>query len=314
MVFGESPLKDVYRRVVWGPGRQLLEASPDTAELRLIRAAARGAALGLRGRRAQLVANLQRAFPDRGDLDQLAQEAFAAHFSNQYLSFTFGKCGADNWSKYLQFEGLEHLEAAHAGGQGVVLMHPHMGPAQLPLHVLGLLDWPMHQVGGGEVTLVDLSETGRWAAETRASLEQRMPVTLLDGKRFLRPVLRALKSGGVVMSACDATGGGTELGRRLARPVLGQPFPLPVGPIWMAYMSGAPLLTVHCTRRRAPGAMFTATIGPPVPLRRDAGRDAALEDGADHIAAYLDRVLRAHPGDWLFWDGFAPGGLLPVGT
>lgn len=312
MVFGESPLKDLYRRVVWGPGRRLLEASPDTAELRLIRAAARAAGRGMGGRRAHLVANLRRAFPDRTDLDQIAGEAFAAHFSNQYLSFTFGKCGADSWPAYLRFEGLHHLEAAAAGGQGVVLMHPHMGPAQLPLHVLGVLGWPMHQVGGGEVTRVALSETGRWAAETRAALEQRMPVTLHDGKRFLRPILRALKGGAVVMSACDATGGGTELGRRLVRPVLGQPFPLPVGPVWMAYMARAPLLTVHCYRNRtdAPG-MFTAEIGPPLPLRRDAGRDAALEDGADHIAAFLDRVLRAHPGDWLFWDGFEPGAILP---
>jgi lauroyl/myristoyl acyltransferase len=311
MVFGESRLKDLYRRAVWGPGRALLEASPDTAELRLIRAAARAAAVGLSKRRAHITANLARAFPDHDGLDAIAREAFAAHFSNQYLSFTFGKCTASSWPRYLRFEGLSHLETAHAAGKGVVLMHPHMGPAQLPLHVLGLTGWPMHQVGGGEVTLVELSETGRWAAETRARLERRMPVTLHDGKGFLRPVLRALRAGNVVMSACDATGGGTELGRRSIRTVLGQPFPLPVGPVWMAYMSGAPLLTVHCYRSRRPGAMFTAEIGPPLPIDREDGRAAALSSGTDHTAAFLDRVLRAHPGDWLFWDGFEPGGLLP---
>ena len=113
------------------------------------------------------------------------------------------------------------------------------------------------------------------------------------------------------MSACDATGGGTELGRRLLRTVLGQSFPIPVGPIWLAYMSGAPLMTVHCTRNRGPGGMFTAHISPPLPLRRDGGRGVALEHGADLTAEYLDRVLRENPGDWLFWDGFEPGGLLP---
>ena len=311
MIFGESRLKDLYRKVVWGPGRQALEQSPDTWELRLIRAAARGAAYGLNGRRAHIAGNLRRAFPERADLDALSRDAFAAHFSNQYLSFTFGKCNAENWKTYLRFEGMHHLEQAHAQGKGVVVMHPHMGPAQLPLHVLGVLGWPMHQVGGGEVTLVALSETGRWAAETRAALESRMPVTLHDGKKFLRPVVRALKSGDVVMSACDATGGGTELGRRYPRTVLGQTMPVPVGPVWMAYMSGAPLLTVHCYRSRDSDSLFTAEIGPTVPLRRDDGKKAALEDGADHIARYLDAVLRKHPGDWLFWDGFEPGGLLP---
>ena len=66
------------------------------------------------------------------------------------------------------------------------------------------------------------------------------------------------------------------------------------------------------SRSTAPGvSLFTAEIGPALPLRRDDGKQAALEDGADHIARYLDTVLRRHPGDWLFWDGFEPGGLLP---
>lgn len=310
MIFGESRLKDVYRRVVWGPGRELLEASPPGWEVRAVRAAARLAARA--ARRGHLDENLARAFPDLPlrERRRIARQAYAAHFSNQYASFSFGKCDAGNWESYLRIEGLPHLEAAAAAGKGVVLMHPHMGPAQLPLHVLGVLGWPMHQIGGGEVTLVALSETGRWAAEARSRLERRMPVTLHDGKRFLRPVLRALKAGEVVMTACDATGGGSELGRRQEGVVLGHTMPVPVSPAWLAYMSGAPLLTVHCYRSPH-GPLFTAVIGPPLPLRRDAGRDAALEDGAAHTAAFLDRVLRAHPGDWLFWDGFAPGGLLP---
>ena len=311
MIFGESRLKDMYRRVVWGPGREALESLPPAWEMRAVRAAARVA--GRTARRGHLDANLARAFPDRTPAirRRIAQDAFAAHFSNQYASFSFGKCDRTNWAQYLRLEGLQHLEAAAAQGRGVVLMHPHMGPAQLPLHVLGVLGWPMHQIGGGEVTLVELSDTGRWAAETRARLEQRMPVTLHDGKRFLRPVLRALKEGGVVMTACDATGGGSELGRRHVGTVLGQPMPVPVGPAWLAYTGAAPLLTIHCYReRQRPGPPFTAVIGPTLPLRRDAGRDAALADGAAHAARFLDRILRDHPGDWLFWDGFAPGGLL----
>ena len=314
MIFGESRLKDLYRKVVWGPGRQALEQSPDTWELRLIRAAARGAAYGLGGRTAHLTGNLRRAFPERTDQESLSRDAFTAHFSNQYLSFTFGKCTKENWPKYLHFEGMEYLERARDKGKGVVMMHPHMGPAQLPLPVLGVLGWPMHQVGGGEVTLVELSEAGQWAASKRAELERRMPVTLHDGKRFLRPIIRAIKGGGVVMSACDATGGGTELGRRYPRTILGQTMPVPVGPVWMAYMSGAPLLSIHCFRSRDSDSMFTARIGPEIPLRREGGKAVVLEDGADHIARYLDTVLRQHPGDWLFWDGFEPGGLLPEET
>ena len=315
MIFGESPMKDLYRRLVWGPLRKGLEAGPLTWEIRGMRAVGRGSAAVLGGKRARLRENFARAFPELGssELDRLARDAFAAHFSNQYLSFAFARCGTETWPRYLRFEGLPLLEAAQARGKGVVLVHPHMGPAQLPLHVLGLLGYPMHQVGGGRVTLVDLSPTGRWAAETRGRLEARMPVNLHDGKAYLRPVLRALQGGGIVMSAGDATGGGEEIGRRAPGLVLGQPMPLPLGPVWLALKSGAPLLSICCYRDptgdRPP---FVAEIGPELALQRGLPLREALAHGAGLLATWLDSTLRAHPGDWLFWDGFAPGGLLPM--
>ncbi len=312
MIVGEHPLKDLYRRAVWGPGRAALERMPAPLELTVVRGGARAAAQALRARRGALRENLARAFPERGPqaLDAIAARAFEAHLANQYISFSFLKCDADRWPRYLRFEGLQRLQEAWALGRGVVLTHPHMGPAQLPLHVLGVLGWKMHQIGGGRVTLVELSAAGRWAAETRARLERRMPVMLHDGRRFLRPALRALESGEVLMTACDATGGGEELGRRITRPVLGQPMPLPVGPVWLAWKSGAPLLTIHTRRGDRPGAPWVAEIGPEIPLRRDQGREAALSDGVDGLARYLDATLRTWPGDWLFWDGFHPGALL----
>jgi lauroyl/myristoyl acyltransferase len=314
VIFGESRLKDVYRRMTWGPGRVTLEALPAPAEMRLIRVLARASARALPARRRQLRTNLARAFPDWSDsqLDAASREAFAAHFSNQYISFSFSKCTKETWPRYIRFEGLEHLKKASEQGRGVVLMHPHMGPAQLPLHVLALNGYDMHQVGGGEVTLVELSDTGRWASDTRARLEARMPVTLHDGKKYLRPLLRALSSGAVLMSACDATGGGSELGRREQRVVLGQDYGVPIGPIWMAWRSGAPLLSIRCVRNRSSdGALFRAIIEPEIVLDRNLPLKAALAHGADLTAAWLDSILRVHPGDWLFWDGFRPGGLLP---
>lgn len=316
MIVGEHPLKDLYRRALWGPGRAALERLPAPLELDLVRGGGRVAAALLSSRRAALRENLARAFPERAprDLDEIAARAFEAHLANQYISFSFEKCDARTWERYLRLDGLARLQEAWAEGRGVVLTHPHMGPAQLPLHVLGVLGWPMNQIGGGRVTLVELSPMGRRAAETRARLERRMPVKLHDGRRFLRPALRALEDGEVLMSACDATGGGEELGRRITTPVLGQPMPLPVGPVWLAWKSGAPLLTVHTRRNEGPGPAWVAEIGPEIALCRDRGREAALQSGVEALGRYLDRTLRAWPGDWLFWDGFHPGGLLEAAS
>ena len=138
-----------------------------------------------------------------------------------------------------------------------------------------------------------------------------MPVEIHDGRDYLRPLLRALDGGAVVMSAADGTGGGEELGRRLTRVVLDRPMAIPVGPVWLAYRSGAPLLTVHCYRNPEPGPLYVAEVGHELVLDRAQTMDAVLQEGADRLASWLDGVLRVHPGDWLFWDGYASGALLP---
>ena len=55
---------------------------------------------------------------------------------------------------------------------------------------------------------------------------------------------------------------------------------------------------------------YLSVIGPEAPIRRDGTLDDALEAGADWTAAFLSDVLARHPGEWHFWDGFKPGGLL----
>ena len=310
MVFGESPIKDLYRRAVWGPVREALERGPYGSEYAFWRAAGRLVCAAAPGKRAQVIENLRRAFPaaERAWLEDVAREAFATHFVNQYASFAFGRIHAGNWTRYLRFEGLHHLWAARAEGQGVVLMHPHTGPAQLPLCVLGAIGLPVHQIGGGEPE-VEKSEVGRWATEERHRLEARMPVTLHHGGDYLRGLLRVLQAGEIVLNACDGTGGGKELGRRLRRDVLGHPVGLPVGAWYLAARGRARLHPLSCVLDPLDPSRYLAQIGPAEPIP-DAKLSEILDHGADRTAAFLDGLLRRHPGDWLFWDAFAPGKLL----
>lgn len=309
MVFGESAAKDAYRLLVWGPWRQALERAPCGWEYRANRRLGAVAGRLSATKRREVEANLARAFPHRGNLGGLALEAFATHFVNQYASFAFGRVQADNVHHYLRLEGVEHLQRAARDGVGVVLMHPHTGPAQLPLAALGAMGWPVHQVGGGEVALAK-SKVGAWASAERSRLEARMKATLHDGGGYLRGLLRVLEAGEIVLTACDGTGGGQELGRRLVRPVLGQPMLLPVGPFYMAYRSGARLHTLYTVRDPLDPRRHQSVIGDEVPLLRHLPLRAALEGGADFTAAWLSLLLERHPGDWLFWDAFRPGGLL----
>jgi len=232
---------------------------------------------------------------------------------DQYISWSFARVGPDTLPDYLELRGREHLDAARAAGRGVVMMHPHMGPAQLPLCALGALGYPMNQIGGGGVE-GEISEAGQAATALRHALERDCPATIWDGGGFIRPVLRALGAGEVVMTAMDGTGGGRELGRRYPRPVLGQTMNVPVGAVYLAIKSGAPLMTLVTSRRRGRGAPYRTVISPPVDLPRDLPVKEALEAGADVVASTLEGFLRDHPGDWHFWDEFRPGRFLVEAT
>lgn len=308
MVIEENPLKDAYRLVVWGPWRELLERLPPGWEYRANRRLGLMAGALARGKTRQVARNLERALGPRPDLPALARETMGTHFLNQYASFAFARVRMDTWESYLRFEGLDAIDSHVRRGRGVVLIHPHMGPAQLPLCVLGVRGYRVHQIGGGEPA-VEKSEIGRWATTLRHDLERRMPVTLHQGGGYLRTVLRALGHGDIVLTAGDGTGGGKEIGRRYPRRVLGQTVGVPVGGFYLAARSGAavhPLYTVRDPQR--PGR-FVSVIGPEVVLP-DAPLDDVLAFGADWTAGFLSDVLARHPGEWHFWDGFQPGGLI----
>jgi lauroyl/myristoyl acyltransferase len=298
VVFGESVLKDAYRQLVWGPWRRALENAPPGVELRANRLMGRFAWKASPGRRRLLREHLRDALGDSSDLDYYVRLAFETHFANQYVAVLFPKVVAANQHDWLRIVGIQHLDRALERGHGAVLAHPHTALPQLPLHVLGLRGYDVHQVGGGR-TAVNLSPTGQRVAELRASLESRIHAKLHDGKAYVRPLLRVLQHNGVVLTACDGTGGGEELGRREVHEVLGRRMKVPSFPQWLADRSGATLLTLWTHRNFGGGPPYVAEIAP-------------VEGGTAGIAKQMSRWLRASPGDWHFWDAWhdGPGGLL----
>ena len=304
MVFGESPLKDIYRRVVWGPYRLALELAPATAEVRVNRKLGRLVAVAMAAERESIAANLRAALGEVDDPSTVVQRCFETHFAHQYVGFGFAKMGPNQVDRYLEFEGIAHLDRALERGRGVVLAHPHMGLPQLALHALGLLGYDVHQVGGGR-TAISKSATGEGVARLRDQLEGRICATMHDGQAYVRPLLRALQANGVVFTACDGTGGGEEIGRRSTQRVLGQAYALPVFPVWLCQKTGASLLPMSCTSE------------PHRPWRQRVCFEEMIptEDEGEALGMMADRLstwLRQSPGDWHFWDQWrrGEGGLL----
>ena len=309
MKFQESTLKDLYRVALWFGIRPSLRALPPGHEFEVFRALGRQACRLPSGTRDSVDHNLGRVYEPGPERDELRLQVFEEHFCTQYVSFTFPRICPDNMAHYIRMHGIEHLRRAASDGRGVVLAHPHMGCAQLPHFDLSHRGYRMMQIGGGGANL-KFSRLGQYVADTRVSLEQMIPAALVDGQGFIRPVLRHLKGGGVLLTAVDGTGSGDEIGRRVIRTVLGHPFRTPVGPVYLAARTGAALLPLLVVRR-GDGPGFDCFIEPPIPIP-DRPVKQVLDWGADLMAMLLDDWLRRYPGEWDFWDEFhdRPGGLL----
>ena len=304
MVFGEGPLKDIYRRLIWGPYRWALERAPASAEVRVNRGLGRVAAAVLHGRRTSLESTLRVALGEGSDPAKVARQCFQTHFANQYVGFGFAKMGSGEIGDYLEVEGLAHVDRALERGQGVVLAHPHMGLPQLALHAMGLMGYSVHQVGGGR-TAVAKSPMGERVASRRDALEERLCATMHDGQAYVRPLLRALRENSVVFTACDGTGGGEEIGRRSTQTVLGQPYALPVFPVWLCQRSGAQLIPASCVSEPSRPWRQRVRFEAPIPVTEET-------EALEALAGRLSGWLRESPGDWHFWDQWrrGVGGLL----
>jgi KDO2-lipid IV(A) lauroyltransferase len=118
------------------------------------------------------------------------------------------------------------------------------------------------------------------------------------------PLLRHLRSGGVVALQLDRAADGMRM-RRVS--LLGRTGAIPEGPLRLAQMSGAPLLPVFCAR--AGYRDYVIEAFEPVHVDRHAS-EAALSAAAEHLAAAMTSFLRAHPTQWLkFTVDTAPGAV-----
>lgn len=317
MVFQEHPLKDLYRLAAWWPYRWLMEWLPAGLEVLVNRIAGRAAKVVARGQAAHLRERLSEAFGAPDDLEGTVSEVFQTHFANQYVVFSFQKVTRDTLPSYLTIEGFEHLKSALELGKGVVVAHPHFALPQLPLHALGVLGYAVNQVGGGRPN-IQFSAIGEKVAGIRESLESRIQANLHDATGFIRPALRALGRNEVLFTASDGTGSGNEMGRRLVSTVLGREMSLPVFAVWAGLKTGATVLPLVTWRDESGSSLYRARFEAPLVLEGSAKDDEALQAGVDQFAGHLSGWLRAHPGDWHFWDKWTTeqGGLLssdPVG-
>ncbi len=197
------------------------------------------------------------------------------------------------WSR-AEVAGKAHLDAAVAGGRGVVLALFHQGNWDIAGAVAAAAGYRLLAVAAP----VGPPAVDALVVRARA----RMGVETVGPRRAARGVLRAVRQGRPVALLVDLAG---ESERRLEVEAGGLRVRLPEARMRLLARTAAPVLPVT-TRRLAPGR-FRVVIGPPVRLPPGpGGSDRASDDAqsartralAEALARALLAAARADPGQW----------------
>jgi KDO2-lipid IV(A) lauroyltransferase len=303
----ESILRDLLRLVVWYPIRWMVLCLPlEPAIGALYRMGDCHFLLG-RGKKRIIADNLTRL----SQVDSIGnpRRCLLQYFRNYYLDrlfiWLFPRFNRENIMNFIEISGRHRIDHALQSGRGVVLVHGHFGPVHLPLVALSILGYPMKQVGN--LSDEGLSWIGRHVSfNLRKKYEDQIPAEIFKAGSYLRPILRWLKDGGVLMITGDGTGTNKAIGRQASVTFQGQPVEFPIGPYLLAQKTDAvvlPMFVVPGKKKR-----FRIEIDPP--LAPDNTPDTGHLRMAAQFADKLTGRVRQNPGYMHFIDRFHPGGVI----
>ena len=300
MVATESLSRDIMRLIVWYPVRWFVAVAPLGSVFSLFRLMGDIHYLISRGKKAHVMNNMKNALGERlGDegLKTAARYYFRNHYMCQMQVLVYPRLNRGNLGKIHTFEGLEHLDEALNLGKGCILVHPHFGPAQLPLCALGRLGYPMMQLGFP--TDEGISYIGKKVSfRLRMRYEAMIPAQIISAMSFLRPLIIWLNSNKVLMMTGDGAGGGKFIGKFIPVDFLGRKVLFPIGAASLADKTGAVILPMFISL--CDNGTYKTIIHRQAEFTGD-GKETVKEK-VSRFAQMLERYIHKYPYLWHLWD------------
>ena len=181
----------------------------------------------------------------------------------------------------LQVDGLEHVEAARAGGRGVIVISGHFTTLEIC----------------GRLLCDHVPLAGMYRPHAQAAMEWAVKrgrlryAAAMFGRDELRPALRHLKQGGLLWFAPDQD---TRRGDSVFVPFFGRPASSLTSTHQLARLSGAAVLAFAHVRR--PDGGYTLRLSPAF---ADFPSEDAVADTARVMAA-IEGMVRAAPAQYLW--------------
>jgi len=264
-------------------------ALPYGAALACGRAAGR-AALAFGIRRAVVLENLARAYPEWNegqvrDTTRRTYEIWGQVLVDLLRAPDLGAAGARQ-AVFASIEGMESVEGAAADGRGVILLSAHFGVFELIGAAVA--------ARGHAVDFLVQPQSNPWVDRWLERARQRLGVGVIRRGAETREVLRALHANRCVALAADQD----ARGRGVFVEFLGRPASTPIGPAALSLRTGAPIVMGFVVR--GADGRHQAYIEPPIRTQPTGDRDQDVLDLTRRHVGVLERWVRQYPEHW-YW-------------
>jgi KDO2-lipid IV(A) lauroyltransferase len=235
-------------------------------------------------RRDVVLDNIGLAFPELSHRERVRMgRRSLRHLGLNFVEYSFLPwLNKNNSERYFDVRGAEILREALARGRGVLLLTLHLGHGDLACAGLSLQGYPM--------VMVSKAFKARWLNDLWFGMRERLGTRFVAARNSSYALLKALKSGGVVVIPLDQFTG-PPIGVRTR--FFGHETGTAAGLAVMAERSKAPVISCY-TYRAADGRHVIRFNG-----EITAG-DAPAEVVTQRFNDELEGFVRLHPDQWMW--------------
>jgi KDO2-lipid IV(A) lauroyltransferase len=252
-------------------------------------------------RKKVVLQNLKIAFPQNEVQQNLLLRSSYAHLGNLLIEILYLLGPMKSFvEKYVDLQGLNHLEEAKKQGKGVIFLASHLG------------NWEVMAATGGVLAKTDLMLVTKhlkpeWLHQMIERSRSHCGVRATYEPKTLRDVLSHLKKNGTVGFVLDQYAG-PPVGVRVSF------FGLPVGTTQavatLAKRTGAVVLPVE--NFRTPEGRWSIRIHPAVEWEKAEDPNLELALNTQSYAKTIEESILRHPEQWLWTHRRFKGDLSPL--